>query len=209
MHKIVSFYRIGLNEEIISLQKKVFDRFNIPLIQYGFTGTHAEGIEAYLKNEEWESISIIDVDLIPLSKDVFTNAKKIITERPLIYGNAQASNSSAYIAPSFLNFTKFTYKKVGCTDFSGGTYESKEIDVGERFSLTAKQKNIELKYSLPEKCIEPLWFCRTGLYHFDFGIGTYYDNNTFHCFEIRKQERYQIFKDECYKLLDSKHLNPA
>jgi hypothetical protein len=201
-HKIISFYKIGLDEKIIKLQKNVFDKFDIPLKQVGFESNHSDAIENFLENNYWDSISILDVDLIPLSKDVFKKAEEFINDRPLIYGNAQASNSSAYVAPSFINFTKYTYNKIGFKDFGGGTYEDKEIDVAEKFSIIAKQKNIELMFSLPLKSIIPLWYCRAGSIHFDFGIGTFYDNDTFHCFEIRKPDRYNIFVNECNKILN-------
>lgn len=203
IHKIVSFYKTGLDNIIIESQKKVFDKFEINLEQKAFDGAHSDAIENYLDNNEWESVSILDVDLIPLKNYVFKKAIEIIYERPLIYGNAQASNSSAYIAPSFLNFTKFTYNNVGVKSFRGGSYESKEIDVAEYFSIIAKEKNVELKFSFPVKCSIPLWYCRTGVNHFDFGIGTTYENDTFHCFEIRKKERYQIFLDECNRIINS------
>ena len=202
-HRIISFYKIGLNEEIIKLQKRVFDKFNILLDQVGFDGCHSDAIENFLENNNWDSISILDVDLIPLNSYVFDNAIKIINDKPVIYGNAQASNSSAYIAPSFINFTKYTFNRVGLKSFRGGTHEDKEIDVAEKFSIIAREKNIELKFSLPIKSIIPLWYCRTGAIHFDFGIGTYYDNNTFHCFEIRKPERFKYFVDECNRVINS------
>lgn len=201
IHKIVSFYKKGLNPDIINYQKKVFDKFEVPLLQKEFETHHHDAIEAFLKNEQWDSVSIIDIDLIPLRKDVFKIAEKIISENPVIYGNAQASNSSAYVAPSFLNFTRFIYTKVGYTSFCGGFYEDKEIDVGEGFSITAKQKNIDIQFSFPTKSLIPLWKCDHGIHHFEFGIGTYYDNNTFHCFQVRQPDRQQIFIDECKKLL--------
>lgn len=200
-HKIVSFFKNGLNPEIALLQKKVFDKFQIPLIQVSFDNHHHDGIENFLKNETWDSVSILDVDLIPLKDDVFKIAESIVSKNPVIYGNAQSSNSSAYVAPSFLTFTKFVYTKVGCSSFCGGFYEDKEIDVGELFSITARQKNIDIQFSFPIKSDIPLWKCEKGIHHFEFGIGTTYDNNTFHCFEIRKPERQQTFIEKCNTLL--------
>lgn len=200
-HKIVSFYKKGLNPDVINKQKQVFDKFKIPLIQVEFETHHHEGIEKFLKNEKWDSVSILDVDLIPLKEDVFITAEKIISVNPVIYGNAQSSNSSAYVAPSFINFTRFIYNKVGHTSFCGGFFEDKEIDVGEGFSISARQKNIDISFSFPTKSMTPLWKCDRGIHHFEFGIGTYYDNNTFHCFQVRDPQRQQIFIDECNKLL--------
>jgi len=202
-YKIVSLYKSGLNPQVIECQKKVFNKFNIPFIQVEFDTNHCSGIEKCLACNDWDLISIIDIDLIPLDKDVFNITKDIISSKPVIYGNAQSSNSSAYIAPSFLNFSKHTYRMVNYSSFSGGFFNDKETDVAEMFSLKAKEKNIELQFSLPNKIIEPLWKCRTGIVHFDFGIGTYYDNNTFHCFEIRKSERQNIFLNKCREILDS------
>lgn len=200
-HKIVSFYKNDLNSEIALYQKKVFEKFNIPVLQVPFKTHHHEAIETFLRKEEWDSISILDVDLVPTSAGVFDEAKSIINKSPCIYGNAQTSNSYPYVAPSFLNFTKYTYNKVECDSFCGGFYEDKEIDVAERFSIITRIKNIEIVFSFPEKCLIPLWKCNTGFYNFEFGIGTHYSNNTFHCFEVRKQERQDIFIQECKRIL--------
>lgn len=202
-HKIVSFYKHGLNLEILKAQKNVFDKFKIPLLQVEFKNTHHDAIENFLRNNKFDVISIIDIDFIPLKKDVFEVANNIVTSSNVVYGNAQSSNSFAYVAPSFLNFSNSTYNIINCSSFVGGIYRDKEIDVAELFSIKAREKNISLQFSLPINVIQPLWKCKVGSPQFEFGVGTFYDNNTFHCFEIRKQERQQIFLNECKKVLES------
>jgi len=202
MHNIVSFYKKNLNNEIISLQKKVFDKFNIPLLQIEFNDSHSCAIENYLKNNNWSSVSIIDIDLIPLKADVFKIAEQIINKNNIVYGNAQSSNSCAYVAPSFLNFSKKTFELVNQKSFCGGFYNEKEIDVAEKFSIVAAKKNINIVFSLPIKCILPKWECKAGLNKFKFGIGTYYDNNTYHNFEIRHNNYQSFFINECNRIIN-------
>lgn len=199
-HKIVSFYKNNLDNEVVSAQKKVFNKFNIPLIQIPFQYTHHQAIEEFINSISFDCLSIIDVDLIPLKHDVFTVAFNKINNKNVIYGNAQSSNSYAYAGPNFLNFSKETYKKVNYTSFCNSIYEGKEADVAEMFSINAAKAGVVLELSYPTHIIEPLWECKLGK-TFKFGIGTTYDSNTFHCYQIREPGRKQIFLNKCNEII--------
>ena len=67
-YKIVSFYHSNLPLDIVELQKKVFDKLSIPLIQVEFNSTHGSAIKNYLDNNAWDKITLFDVDCIPLDK---------------------------------------------------------------------------------------------------------------------------------------------
>ena len=88
IHKIVSFVHKNLTPEIAKLQKEVFDKLDIDLIQYEFDGTHGNAIKTFLDNEEWDLITLFDVDCIPLNSDVIKKITDIVDDNT-IYGNAQ------------------------------------------------------------------------------------------------------------------------
>ena len=194
-HKIVSFYKAGMYSSVVDGQKKVFDFFNIPLEQVVFNETHHQAIENYVNTNDFDVLSILDVDSIPLHRDVFSEVHKQIDDNT-IYGNAQNSNSFAYVGPNFLNFNKKVFDKIEYRNFSGGFFNNIEYDVAEMFSIVASRKGIKLNLSYPSHVIEPIWTCKHGK-QFTFGIGTTYENGTFHCFQIRNHDRIKIFLDKC------------
>jgi len=198
-HKVVSFYKEGLDSSVIDGQKNVFNFFNIPLEQIPFHTTHHQAIEEYINNVDFDIISICDIDLIPLNKNVFMNVKNQIDDNT-IYGNAQASNSYAYVGPNFLNFNKTAFNTINYKSFVGGYYEGKEYDVGEMFSIVASKKGIKLNLSYPVHIVEPLWTCKHGK-EFVFGIGTTYDSGTFHCYQIRHPDKIRLFLNKCNEVI--------
>jgi len=199
-HKIISFYLDNLNNEVVKYQKKVFDFLNIPLEQVKFSGTHGSAIKKYLdNNDDWDIITIFDVDCIPLSLKPFDEIKKYVNDET-IYGNAQISNSTPYCAPSFISFTKSLYKNSLHKSFEGQFYPNElgvsvEADCGEVFTKeNLKQgKNIILSY--PVKIIDKKWSYQGNESYpgFDYGNGTTFDNDTFHYFQIRFNEHQQSF----------------
>ena len=160
-HKIVSFYHKSLNPEIKDLQKKFFETINIDLIQYGFEGTHGSAIKKYLDDNDWDLITLFDVDCIPTDRKVFQTILDLVDDNT-IYGNAQISNSFPYAAPSFISFTKKLYENSPHKYFEGMFYPNEhgfsvEADCTEVFvkeNLKIGNKQI---LSYPESVIEKKW----------------------------------------------------
>ena len=198
-HKIVSLYQENLNTEVVKLQKKVFDQLGINLIQYKFKHTHHEAINDYLDNNEWDVVTLFDVDCIPLESKCVSDVLNIIDDNT-VYGNAQVSNSFPYAAPSFVSFTKKFYETSPDKSFSGGYYKNKighlvESDCGEIFI----KKNLEMGkkqiLSYPKSVLSKQWFYDGDDEYpkFEYGTGTLFENNTFHCFQIRLPEVQSTF----------------
>jgi hypothetical protein len=207
-HKIVSFYHKNLNTEIVELQKKVFNKLNIDLIQYEFVGTHGVAIKDYLDNNEWDVITLFDVDCIPLNKGVILRALEVVNDNT-IYGNAQISNSFPYAAPSFLTFTKKMYDESPHKYFENKMYPDEngsyvEADCAEVFvkeNLRVGKKQI---LSYPKSVLKKQWgYDGNSEYpKFEYGNGTLFDNDTFHCFQIRFPESQSIFINFVNKFLN-------
>lgn len=210
-HKIVSFYHKNLNQEIVLLQKKVFDKLGIELIQIEFEGTHGGAIKYYLENNFWDVITLFDVDCVPLKSDVINKVLTIIDDNT-IYGNAQVSNAFPYAAPSFISFTRKLYEESPHKYFEGMVYPDengiyKEADCAEVFvkeNLKIGKKQI---LSYPTKVIESKWLYNGNSEYksFVYGNGTFFDNDTFHCFQIRIPEAQSIFINFVNNFLNEKN----
>jgi hypothetical protein len=209
-HNIVSFYSNNINYEIVSLQKEIFNNFNIPLEQYFFTTTHGTAIKTYLENSKWDIVTIFDVDCIPLSNDVINNVKNIINDKT-IYGNAQISNSTPYAAPNFISFTKKLYDNSTHKIFEGMFYPNEfgvlvEADCTEVFVKENVKNGSELVLSYPISSINEKWeYFGNNIYKpFKYGNGTTFDSKTYHHFQIRFNEEQDNFIKFCKKILNKK-----
>jgi hypothetical protein len=210
-HQIVSFYHKNLNPEIKLLQKKVFDKIEVELIQHEFEGTHGAAIKSFLDNNDWDIVTLFDVDCIPTDRKVFQTVIDLVDDTT-IYGNAQVSNAYPYAAPSFVSFTRKLYDKSPHKNFEGMYYPDengnhKEADCGEVFvkeNLRIGNKQI---LSYPISVIEPKWkYAGNDRYKaFEYGNGTSFDNKTFHCFQIRLPEAQSIFINYVKEFLDEKN----
>lgn len=179
--KIVSFHNGNLNPELIEMQKKVFEHFEIPLEQIKTDFSHPAAIDWYLDKHEWDAVVIFDADCIPLNKDVVITALSCLTDNLVdVYGAAQKAshipNSKIYCSPAFIAFTKKTYEKIGKPSF----HATERGDVGEEITYKAIEKGLILKILLPKVVEKPMWELADGIM---FGYGTSYRNEVYHAFE--------------------------
>jgi hypothetical protein len=223
-HKIVSFYGNDLPNEIILLQKKVFNFFEMDVEQIPFKSNltadrHADAIQDYLNSEnEWDTITLFDVDCIPISEDCINKAINYISDNNTIYGNAQASNlfdinpfkTPPFAAPSFLSFSRKVWEESNCKNFRFTHYPNPdgnitEVDVAEMFSRENEKQGRRLVLSYPVKCENDHTWKYDG--HFDYpkfsyGNGTEYESGTFHNFQIRIPDKQVVFINYCKKILN-------
>lgn len=210
-YKIVSFVHKHLNPEIAKLQKKVFDKLNIDLIQYEFIGTHGEAIKSFLDDNDWDLITLFDVDCIPLKKSVIEKVLQIVDDNT-IYGNAQTSNAFPYAAPSFISFTRKLYENSPRKNFENAIYPNEvgiyvEADCTEAFVKENLRIGKRQILSYPIKCIEKKWsYLGNNEYPaFEYGNGTFFDNDTFHSFQIREPELQPFFINFVKEFLGEKN----
>jgi len=198
-HKIASFYKSDLNPDVVLLQKRIFDVLEIQLDQISFEDSHSEAIDRYLASTDFESVTLFDVDCIPLTKDVVEIAKALIDDET-IYGNAQITTyltppfvTSPFVAPSFISFTRNLYE----TSIEKSFYQTQypydsgfRTDVAEAFVKSNLDRGKKMILSYPVESRNYKWgFDGDDLYQaFKYGNGTRFDNNTYHEFEIRNGE---------------------
>jgi hypothetical protein len=208
-HKIVSFYAENLNPIIVELQKKVFDKVGIPLIQIPFIGTHGSAIREYLETNDWDLITLFDVDCIPLSSSVIDKVLEVV-DNDTIYGNAQISNSTPYVAPSFMSFTRDLFETSIHKSFEGAYYHDDndnlfEADCAEIFGKENLRRGKKLVLNYPTDVIQPKWtYDGDETYpSFVYGNGTTF-NDTYHNFQIRHSENQNLFIDFVNNFLNEK-----
>jgi hypothetical protein len=211
VHKIVSFYREDLNPEVIKSQKKVFDFLGIELEQVGFSDLHSDAINRYLsENNEYDLITLFDVDCIPLSKKVIDKVKLTVND-DVIYGNAQITHpfTLPFAAPSFLSFTKNLYETSPEKSFTQRDYPEVggiRADVGEVFVKENILRGKKMILSYPIHCQVKRWSYVGDSIHkpFKYGNGTIFDNQTYHRFEIRDKIQVKFFIDFVNNFLNNR-----
>ncbi len=241
IHKTVSFYfektrsfvgddknptihLIQNLDKIVKYQKKVFDFFEIEIEQVNaekyVLHNHSESITNYINSlENWDSISIFDLDSIPTRPDAISDAIEKISSGYTIYGNAQASqNQIPFAAPNFLNFTREVWEKTreiwnsnknlkrDIFRYEETLIEGKKhvVDVGERFSIEHRKNgaNIILAYPVHNDGVPEWEYNASGEYpRFQWGNGTWFESGTFHGTEIRYEHKQKYFFDACERIL--------
>ena len=197
IHRIASFYKSDLNSEVVDLQRRIFETLEIPLEQISFEDSHSEAIDRYLSHTNFDSVTLFDIDCIPLNKDVVEIAKALINDET-IYGNAQITTyltppfvTFPFVAPSFISFTRNLYE----TSLEKSFYQTQypydsgfRTDVAEAFVKANLDRGKKMILSYPVESRNYKWrFDGDNLYQpFKYGNGTRFDNNTYHEFEIRE-----------------------
>lgn len=229
-HIIVSPYKNDLPDNIVKYQKKVFDHFNIELIQVQFNRMHSISMDEFIKskdNENWDFLTFFDVDCIPINGDVIENAIGKISDGDTIYGNAQSSNTYAhnpvksppFVAPSFLNLSRNiweNYKKNYPNYNTKDIFEFKQVhanpdgeiseaDVAEAFSRENEKIGVKIEYAYPIKTYSNLeWSFLGGWGHKPFSFGNYteFESGTYHNFQIRFPIHQEFFINYCKKIIN-------
>jgi hypothetical protein len=199
IHRIASFYKSDLNSEVVDLQRRIFETLEIPLEQISFEDSHSEAIDRYLSHTNFDSVTLFDIDCIPLNKDVVEIAKALINDET-IYGNAQITTyltppfvTFPFVAPSFISFTRNLYETSPEKSFYQTQYpygSGFRTDVAEAFVKANLDRGKKMILSYPVESRNYKWrFDGDNLYQpFKYGNGTRFDNNTYHEFEIRNGE---------------------
>ena len=218
MHKVISLYQNNLPNEVMESQRKVFEHFGITLEQVCFSEnrSHANAILENLNKPNWDSVTIFDVDCIPITKDCIYRAKENINDTT-IYGNAQSSNtmphnihkSPPFAAPSFLSFTRGLWETSVYKNFDFRWYPNPEgvdveADVAEVFSRENEKQGRTIKLAYPTHChTETRWefVGKYGWKPFKFGNGTEFESGTYHNFQIRFLDKQRMFIDYCNKVI--------
>ena len=195
---IITVYNEVIPSSVVEGQRKVFEKFGETIIQIkpDVWGGHAHTVDEYLKNNEWDHVIVVDIDCIPLNKDVIKEAREWVSNRIGLYSVAQNPNhitdAPDYASPAFIAFSRATYELLGEPSFQG----TKQWDVGGEYTHLARERNIEVKLMYPSHVEIPKWKFSDGSM---FGIGTTYEDKVYHHFEGRRVT--QSFLNKCHNIL--------
>ena len=172
---IITAYNEVIPNAVVEGQRKVLEKFGEKIIQIKpkVWGGHAHTIDEYLRNNDWDHAIVLDIDCIPLEKNVIKDARECAS-------------------PAFIAFSRKTYEELGKPSFQG----SSQWDVGGEFSYRASEKNLSIKLMYPNHVENPKWKFADGSM---FGIGTTYENKVYHHFEGRRVTK--SFEDKCNQIL--------
>lgn len=182
---IITVYNDIISRAVVDSQRKVFEKFGEKLTQIkpAVWEGHAAAVDAHLKNNDWEYAIVVDIDCIPLNKDVIKEARDWVLKNTGLYSVAQNPNhlpgAPDYASPAFIAFSKKTYEELGNPSFQG----TKSWDVGGELTYRAREKNILIILMYPSHVEIPKWKFNDGKM---FGIGTTYENKVYHHFEGRR-----------------------
>lgn len=196
---IISFFNNNIDLEIVTYQKKVFEFFNLPLLQINDNCSHAEFLFSTFKNfNSFKYFIFFDIDCIPLQKEAIFSLLNDIQDGNTISGAIQTANhkkegKNVYVGPFFLGISKSLFEKLCIESLDeddnndiGGILTSKSLDIGAN-----------IKYWFPTEVEMPCW----NLYPENiFGYGTTYNGMIYHAFQIRFNTKNRFIK-KCNSIL--------
>ncbi len=188
--------------EVISGQGEVVRRFlpaECDFHQYA-SGHHAIGINEFLAQHDYDAYVLLDIDCIPLNRQVLPWMIRTACAGVLV-GCAQRANhldngGHIYAGPCGLAFSRALYEAIGRVSF----YASDRGDVGEELTYRCENLGLPIRLLWPTHVVARKWDLRDGLY---FGHGTTYGGALFHAFEIGKHVTTELFLNKCREVLQA------
>ena len=195
-----SYGNSNIPVDVFTLQKKVFDKFNLPIKQVEGNLPHGVFLTETAKACNSKYIIFFDIDCIPLTPDIYNIIISELEKEKCIIGIEQKCNCNPYdhiyAGPACLAFSTELYREIGCPSL----VENTRSDVGEELTWACEEKNINVKFFNASSSEIPKWKL-TG--NRNFGIGTTYSHNDvdvlYHQFEIRKSD--DNFITKCKSIL--------
>ncbi len=198
---IVSFYQQNIARVLVDYQKKVFDKFEVPLNQV-LTEIHDHGaaIDDYMSAKPgWQFLILFDIDCIPLHASFLAQIFNYIAQGDTLFGVAQQAqhypHRHVYAGPACMGLSRQLYESLGCPSFTA----TSRGDVGEELTYLAEENGYQVKLLWPTSVYEPKWPLGSDRV---FGIGTTYDNVVFHSFQARNNlKSVMLFIRTCRRVL--------
>jgi len=158
---IASIFMKNIDQNIVSLQKRVVEKYNKSVIPHYHIYTEAspgytmDKLVDMLEQKKHDAVMFLDIDCLPLNNDALdyffdqAYAGKII-------GDAQRSNhiennQHVFAAPHNVTFTIETYRNLGNPSFMPN-YRG---DVAEELTFKAEESNITIEILMPIKYDAP------------------------------------------------------
>lgn len=200
---INSLHWDNYNQEIVEAQKKVFEKFEIPVNYTKATVRHGQWMDYICRTIDADIFVFFDADCMILNRQIFDNSIRYALENDSFVGAAQASNhifpySHIFAAPCFYVMTKSCYVQLGQPSYM----ENRRSDVAEEVSYVAEEKGKRYKAIYPNRFdgVPNQGVYRLGNYGY-YGIGTVYQDSIYHLYESRYSTNVELFKRRCDEIL--------
>lgn len=204
-YKIYSFYNHDLNPEIPSLQKKIFDKLNIPILQIVWQkdferlkntpplgdGTiwyndHPSFLENIILNDISDYLIFFDIDCIPLSNLFLDKLLSEVSDNNTLSGAIQSNDRfGTYMSAWFVGFNRKLYFECGSPSIT-----EDNTDPFLNFTHACYKHNKKVNYWMPTKVDNPPLF------------GTTYENLIYHEMAIGRNKNSELnFIKKCKEIL--------
>lgn len=200
MFEAYSYAYKNISMDVLEYQKRVFEKFGLPITQVVGDINHGEFLEKILRTNNKKYTIFFDADCIPLTRDLYNIILKELETEKCIIGIEQTGNPRyhIYAGPACLALPTELYTEFN-TPVLNQTHRS---DVAEELSWVCEERAIKVKYFKVSHVEVPKW--RLG-YDRMFGLGTtyLYDNKDvlYHQFEIRYSAN--LFIEKCKTVLNT------
>ena len=175
-------------------QRKVFNKFNIPITQHCIDGIdHADWMQWVTDTTNTPIILFVDVDCIITDPNKVSDWVRKSLDGALV-GNIQSTNhlgaevaKKTFAAPSFMVLNKNMYEHLGKPSFKATPYG----DVAQLLTDTWRmhQKSVHL---IPITHFEKPKWALAGVPD-SYGIGTTFGDCNYHLFESRNNDHIDMF----------------
>jgi len=201
---IYSFAHSSLNDEIAFYQKRVFDKFSIPIKQLVSSDSHPTALEKIIQDAKEDCLLLFDVDCIPLHPSFLDRIIKEVEPLNTLAGAIQCANHKdpkrSYVGPCFCGFSKTLYAACGRPSLS----EWERGDVMQKFTdecrYLQRYEQVKVQYWMVTNGGDNCWDLPDD--GGKFGHGTIYEGLIYHQFEIRRPEQHLPFIDKCKEVLN-------
>ncbi|HYH37108.1 MAG TPA: hypothetical protein VD860_02710 [Azospirillum sp.] len=201
---IVSVYMANIHFSVVAMQKAVVEQLappDMPFHQLRVDRPHAESLDAFLNETDFDTVVVLDIDCIPLHGDALPMLRDEAAKGQLV-GAVQRANHIAngghlYAGPFCMAFTRDLWARLGKPSFQGTV----RGDVGEELTYRCEEEGVGVRMLWPTAVEEPLWPLRDGAV---FGYGTEYESAFWHCFEIRDPRNQLRFTNRCFRALEGR-----
>ena len=201
--QIFSLHWENIDPRIPYYQKKVMDKWELPIQQHCISGfDHGEWMEWVMnRNEDTDIVWFMDVDCIVLDKEKALHYVQKAQDGTLV-GHEQATNhlgefvaSRVFAAPSFMAVHRHMWRTLHKPSFKATPL----ADVGQNLTDVWQQYRVPVefmrvsgfevaKWDLPKKPQS-------------YGIGTTFENTSYHLFESRDPANADRFVKKCEEVL--------
>lgn len=220
---IASIFMKNIDQNLLNLQKKVVEKYNLSKIPHYQVYTEAppgytmDKLVDLLEERKHDAIMFLDIDCLPLNEHALNYMFDKAYSGTLI-GDAQRSNhidngQHVFAAPHNVTFTIEMYRKLGNPSFMPN-YRG---DVAEELTFKAREANIPIEIIMPlrydappirmawePKDSPPYWDLADGMPKYGIGttFGTEGNDMFWHMYQSFHPGQNERFTKKCEELLN-------